>query len=112
MFWTEIAERRAAGAVVLEVRGHLTLQDDERKLMSAVADHLAAGDRRFVLNLRHVGFIDSTGIGEIVGAYVRVTRQGGPFRICEASSRVKEVLKATALDSVLEMYEHEIDALE
>jgi anti-sigma B factor antagonist len=111
MFWTEIADRRAAGAVVLEVRGHLTLQDEDRKLMSAVADKLAAGERRFVLNLRHVSFIDSPGIGEIVGAYTRVTRVGGTFRICEASPRVNEVLKATNLDSVLELFEHESDAL-
>ena len=106
-----MVERRVGGAMVIDLKGHLTLAEEERGLMRYIRELLDQGARTFVLNLRHVSYIDSPGIGEIVGAYTRVTRMGGTLRICEASPRVTDVLRATTLDTVLELYEHEADAL-
>jgi anti-sigma B factor antagonist len=111
MHWTEVVDRRVGDAIVLELKGHLTLAEEERGLMRLIRELLDQGQRTFVLNLQHVSYIDSPGIGEIVGAYTRVTRMGGTLRICEASPRVRDVLRATMLDAVLELYEHEADAL-
>lgn len=111
MHWTEIAERRAGKALVLDLKGHLTLAEEQLGLMRRIRALTDDGARTFVLNLRHLSYIDSSGIGEIVGAYTRVTRTGGTLRVCEASPRVTEVLQATNLDTVLELYEHEQEAL-
>jgi anti-sigma B factor antagonist len=111
MHWTEVVERRVGNAIVIDLKGHLTLAEEERGLMRYIRELLDQGARTFVLNLQHVSYIDSPGIGEIVGAYTRVTRMGGTLRICEASPRVTEVLRATTLDTVLELYDHEADAL-
>jgi anti-sigma B factor antagonist len=111
MHWTEVVDRRVGNVIVLDLKGHLTLAEEERGLMRHIRELLDDGARAFVLNLRHVSYIDSPGIGEIVGAYTRVTRMGGTLRICEASPRVIDVLRATMLDSVLEVYEREADAL-
>lgn len=111
MHWTEIAERRAGDTLVLVLKGHLTLSEEQHSLLRRVRELMDEGNRAFVLNLRHASHIDSSGIGEIVGSYIRVARAGGTLRICEASPRVMGVLQATTLDTVLELFEREEDAL-
>ncbi|HXW07639.1 MAG TPA: STAS domain-containing protein [Vicinamibacterales bacterium] len=111
MHWTEINLRSADGAIVLDLRGHLTLSDEEQRLMLRIGELAAQGHQRFLLNLAQVSYIDSTGIGEIVGAYTRVRRQGGQLAISNAGPRVREVLQATSLDTVLQLFEREEDAL-
>jgi anti-sigma B factor antagonist len=111
VYWTEITERRVGDVTILELRGHLTLADDDKRLMRRVAALLAEGSRTLLLNLHHVSYIDSPGIGEIVGAFTRASRAGGTLRICEISPRVREVLEATNLDSVLEIFDSEEQAL-
>jgi anti-sigma B factor antagonist len=111
MHWTEIVDRRSGNVVVLELRGYLTLADEELRLMRHVGTLLEEGHRRFAVNLRHVSYIDSTGIGEIVGAYTKATRVGGRLNLCEVSARVREVLEATTLDTVLAAFETEAEAV-
>ena len=111
MHWTEITQRTAGSIVVLELRGVLTLAEGDRRLLPAIAGLLERGRRAFLLNLQHLSYIDSPGIGEIVGAYTRVTREGGTLKLCHASARVIEVLRATNLDAVLELFDDEPAAL-
>ena len=112
MHWTEIGERHVGHVVVLDLRGHLTLSEEDKRLMPCVSELLAEGHRHFLLNLGHVSYIDSPGIGEIVGAFTRVTRAGGTLTLCEPSARVRDVLEATNLDSVLQMFDTEQAAIE
>jgi len=111
MHWTEITPRFFGALVVLDLRGVLTLAEEDRRLLPAIAGMLERGSRAFLLNLQHVSYIDSQGIGEIIGAYTRVTRQGGTLKLCNVSPRVTEVLRATNLDGVLESFDDEARAL-
>jgi anti-sigma B factor antagonist len=111
MHWTEISERRDDDIVILDLRGHLTLADEDKRLTPKIASLLDEGCRGLLLNLRHLGFIDSQGIGEIVGAYTRMARLGGRLVLCEASPRIRDVLQATNLDTVLETFETEEQAI-
>jgi anti-sigma B factor antagonist len=109
--WTEIADRRAGDVVILDVRGHLTLAEQEASLFRHVTQLMDDGERKFVLNLRHVSYIDSVGIGEIVRSYMHLTRHGGTLRLCNVGPRVREILEATHLDTVLELFAKEEDAV-
>jgi anti-sigma B factor antagonist len=111
MHWTEITDRIVDGVLVLDLRGFLTLADEERRLMNRVAELIDDGHTRFLLNLKHVSYIDSTGIGEIVGAFTKVRRRGGAMVISNVGPRVGEVLHATNLDTVLRLFAEEEDAL-
>jgi anti-sigma B factor antagonist len=111
MHWTEITERRAHDGVVLEVRGQLTLSDEEASLFRRVTRLADEGTRRVVVNLCHVSYVDSVGIGEIVRSYTLMTRRGGSLTLCDVGPRVREILEATNLDSVLRMFDSEADAL-
>jgi anti-sigma B factor antagonist len=111
MHWTEITDRSIDGVLVLDLRGHLTLADEERRLVRRVGELIEDGHRVFLLNLRHVSYVDSTGIGEIVGAFTKVRKYGGAMVLSNVGPRVREVLHATNLDTVLWLVEEEGDAL-
>ena len=58
MHWTEISQRRTGDVVVLDLRGVLTLSEEDRRLLPAIAAMLERGQRAFLLNLQHLSYID------------------------------------------------------
>lgn len=73
-----ITKRNVTGVSVLDLSGTLTLGDEGESLRNAILSEFAGGSRRIAVNFRDVCAVDSSGIGELVGAYASVTRQGGP----------------------------------
>jgi anti-sigma B factor antagonist len=112
MHWTYIADRLVDDVVVLDVKGHMTLAEPESLLFAHVS-RLARDEKRrkFVVNLRHLTFIDSVGIGEIVRSFTHLAGIGGSLKIAEAGPRVVEVLEVTHLDSIIQLYPSEAAAI-
>jgi anti-sigma B factor antagonist len=82
------------------------------ELHEVVRDLVQKGHKRVVLNLRHVTYIDSCGLGELVGCLTTLQNHEGEMRICHATPRVAELLRFTHLDSVLHYDEDEAAALQ
>jgi anti-sigma B factor antagonist len=113
MHWTNIAQRTVQGVVILDLHGQMTLTGEgEHTLLRAVQRVLDDGFRHVVLNLSSVSYLDSTGVGEIVGAFTRVAREGGQLKLCGVSARTDELLRAANIDSVVPSYGSELAALE
>jgi len=113
MHWTEIARRTVAGVVVLDLHGQMTLSgDQEFRLLHQVQRALDEGFRHVVVNLANVAYLDSTGVGEIVGAYTRVLRAGGMLKLCCVSARTQELLRAASIDAVVHWFATESAAVE
>ena len=113
MYWTEIAQRTVGGVVVLDLHGQMTLSgEEERRLLHQIQCVLDDGFRHIVLNLARVAYVDSTGVGEIVGAYTRVLRAGGMLKLCCVSARTEDVLRAANIDSVVQWSASESSAVE
>lgn len=112
MHWTYIADRLVGDIVVIDVKGHMTLAEPESLLFAHVS-RLARDEqrRRFVVNLHHLVFIDSVGIGEIVRSYTHLAGMGGSLKIAQAGPRVVEVLEVTHLDSIIQLYPSEEAAI-
>lgn len=112
MHWTHIADRMAGEVVVLDVKGHMTLAEPESLLFGYVTRMVQdEGRKKFVVNLHHLAFIDSVGIGEIVRSFTHLARQGGALKLCAVGPRVAEVLEVTHLDSIIHIYPTEEDAV-
>ncbi len=111
MHWTDIGERRSGDVVVLDVHGHMTLSEAESLLFRYASGLADEGHPRVVINLRHVSYIDSVGIGEIVRTFLHLVRRGGTLTVCSVSPRTREVLEATHLDTVIRMFETEPEAV-
>jgi anti-anti-sigma factor len=112
MHWTEIVERHSGDVLIFDLHGQMTLSGEEApRLLLEIRRVVTDGWRKVLLNLTQVSYVDSTGIGEIVGAYTRVTRAGGRLSLCGVSPRIQELLDTTNLDAIVVSFPDEPAAL-
>ena len=112
MHWTEIATRRVDDVTIVDLHGQITLSADETpQLVRHVRREVEGGARKVLLNLAHVSYVDSTGIGEIVGAYTRVVREGGSLKLAGVSARIQELLDTTNIGTIIASFPDEASAL-
>lgn len=97
--------------IVLVLNGRLDLVS-ATAFRSAIDDTVNHGPKRVVVDLSGVPFIDSSGLGALVGAFKRTTGAGGKLRIAGASHQVRDVLSIMRLDQLLPPYLTVEDALE
>jgi anti-sigma B factor antagonist len=92
------------GATVLSVIGEVDVASAPQLRQEAVR-LVNEGNRSLVVDLQEVRFLDSTGLGVIVGVLKRVRTQGGELAIAGAENHVRKVFEITRLSDVLPMYE-------
>lgn len=101
--------RKLGDVTVIDMRGRLTLIEGEavRELMS---DLLVEGNRKLLLNLRGLSYLDSSGIGELVKLYCTVRRRGGDLKVVDLNEKALDIIRLTNLHSVLAEYPDETAA--
>lgn len=106
----EVNQRTVDGTVVVAVSGEVDLATAEalRDALVAAEGEAASG---MVLDLQQVGFLDSTGIGELVGVHRRLRKSGRPLALVVPEGPIRKILAITGMDSVLDLYEDESSAL-
>lgn len=107
-----ITQRTADNVVILDVSGRLVFSGgDESVLRNEVAALIGAGERRLLVDLSNVSYIDSGGVGSLVTAYLHTVRRGGQLKVVCPNDRVCRVLQITHLNSVLDVFDTEAQAL-
>ena len=105
-------ESRDVGQVtILDTRGRITLGDEIEDLRSAVRNLVAKGRKKIILNLAAVDYIDSSGVGELVGCFTTVRNAGGELKLLNLSKKVHDVLHVTKLYTVFDIREDEFNAV-
>jgi len=107
----QIDERSVGDVMVLDVKGKVTLGEGDEMLKDKVNSLVNQGNKKIVLNLAEVPYIDSAGLGEIVRTYTTVSRQGGSLKLLNLTKRITDLLSITKLLTVFETYESENDAI-
>ena len=69
--------RQIDGITIVDLSGRITLGEGSVVLRDAIKDLLGKGQKKILLNLGDVSYIDSSGIGELVSAFTSVRNQGG-----------------------------------
>jgi anti-sigma B factor antagonist len=108
----QIDERTIGDVLILDVKGRITLGEGDELLKDKVNSLLNQGQKKIVLNLAEVPYIDSAGLGEIVRTYTTVSRQGGNLKLLALTKRITDLLAITKLLTVFETYETESDAVQ
>ena len=103
--------RQVGDVTVVDAVGRLTLGEGSSVFRDAVRDLVAKGNKKIVLNLGEVTYIDSSGIGEMVSAFTTVTNQGGQFKLLHLTKRVQDLLQITKLYTVFEVFDDEAHAI-
>lgn len=105
-------ESRDVGTVtILDMRGRITLGNEIEDLRSAVRSLVAKGQKKIILNLAEVDYIDSSGVGELVGCFTTVRNAGGELKLLNLSQKVHDVLQVTKLYTVFDIRDDEFNAV-
>ena len=106
-----IRERQAGDITVLDMDGRITIGEGSVALRSAIRRLLEEGKKNILLNLAGVGYIDSSGIGELVSSYTAINKEGGQLKLLSLTAKLRDLLTITKLLTVFDHYEAESDAL-
>ena len=107
-----ISSRTVDGVTILDLAGRITMGEASVELRNKIRDLVKAGEKRILLNLGEVSYMDSSGIGELVSAYASVSNQGGQLKLLNLTRKLHELLAITKLLSVFNTYEDEQQALQ
>jgi anti-sigma B factor antagonist len=99
------------GVTVLDLSGRITLGEGSVQLREAIRDLISKGLKNILLNLGDVNYIDSSGLGELVGAYTTAKNQGAALKLLNLTRKVKDVLQLTKLYTVFDIYDDEASAI-
>jgi anti-sigma B factor antagonist len=107
----EIRERAVDGVTVLDLSGKIVLGEGDVAVKERIKDLLADGQRKILLNLANVSYIDSAGLGALIGSYATVKRENGLMKLVNLTKRVQDLLAITKLITVFETFDNEEDAI-
>ena len=107
----KVGSRQVDGVTIVDCSGRITLGEGSVVLRDTVRDLLSKGNRKIVLNLQDVNYIDSSGIGELVSSYTTVTNQGGQLKLLSLTKKIHELLAITKLLTVFQVFDTEEAAL-
>ncbi len=103
--------RQVGDVTVLDLAGRITLGEGSSTLRDSLKELVTKGDKKILLNLGDVTYIDSSGIGELVSGFTTVTNSGGSLKLLGLNKRVKDLLQVTKLYTVFEAFEDEAEAV-
>jgi len=95
----------------MDAVGRITLGEGSSVFRETLRELVAKGQKKVLLNLADVSYIDSSGIGELVSGFTSVTNQRGQLKLLNLNKRVKDLLQITKLYTVFEVFEDEAAAV-
>lgn len=106
-----LTERRVGQVTILDLEGALTIGDGALRLKDRI-DSLVLQDRTsVVLNLAGIRYVDSEGLGQLVGCYTSLAKTSGRLKLLNVGARTLTLLTITRLLTILETFDSEEDAV-
>jgi anti-sigma B factor antagonist len=99
----EISQESVGGLLVLRLEGELDTYNCGQ-LRSALVEHVEGGEDRIIVDMTRVAYIDSTGLGSLVGGLKRVSEHGGIMRIVCKNPQILKVFEITGLNKVFPIF--------
>jgi len=104
--------RQVDGVTIVDLSGRITLGEGSTMLRDIVRDMIAKGQKKILLNLGDVTYIDSSGIGELVSAFTTVRNGGGELKLLNLTKKVHDLLQITKLYTVFDIKDDEAAAIQ
>jgi anti-sigma B factor antagonist len=106
-----ITTREVSHVTIVDIDGRITLGEETGQLRDTVRQLVAAGKKKIILNLANVDYIDSSGVGELVGSFTTVRNVGGELKLLALTQKVQDVLHVTKLYTVFDIKDDEFTAV-
>lgn len=107
----DIAKRRVGDITILDLKGKLTIDDGAELLRDTVASVVFQGERKILLNLAGVPYMDSGGLGELVRCSLITGRASGTVKLLNLTTKITDLLAITKLSNVFDSFDSEAAAV-
>ena len=105
------SSRRIDDVTILDLSGRMTVGEGSGVLRDQVHDLLRKNEKNILLNMADLGYIDSAGFGELVGAFTSVRSHGGELKLLNLSNRIRALLEITKFSKVFDVKDDEAQAV-
>jgi anti-sigma B factor antagonist len=99
--------RRVGDVAIVDLSGRITLGENTGILRDELRSLLSQGTKSIVLNMNDVSYVDSAGLGELVGAYTTATNQGGSVKLLNLQGKMKDLMQITKLFTIFSTFDNE-----
>jgi len=107
----QMATRHVGDIAVLDLRGRITVGEGNVVLREAVRELTDKGNKKIILNLSQVHYIDSAGLGDLVRVHTTVRHHGGKLKLANLSKQVEDMFQITRLSAVFDIERDEAGAI-
>lgn len=107
----KMTDRTVDGVAVVAIDGRIVLGEESNALREKVKTLLTGGQKKIVLNMTNVSYIDSSGLGALVASHTSARAQGASLRLANLGSKFQEILQVTKLVTVFEVFPSEAAAV-
>ena len=107
----KIQVRESAHVTVVDIRGRIVLGNETGALRAEIRKLVEQGKKKIVLNLEGVDYLDSAGVGELVGSYTTAKNAGGEIKLANLTPKVHDILHVTKLYTVFDIKDDEFTAV-
>jgi len=108
----KIEQTQEGDVTVVGIEGVIQLGESARRLSKYLQGLLDGGAEKVILDLSQIDYVDSTGLGELVGYLQRFSEQGRRLVLLNPRTRILNLLKLTRLDEVFPIFEDRAGAME
>ena len=106
-----IQERVVGSVTVLDLDGKMVLGDGDTLLKDKIHSLVFQERKNIVLNLGHVSYMDSSGLGALVASFVTAKNNGGQVKLLNLTGRLQDLLAIAKLLTVFDTFDSEADAV-
>lgn len=106
-----LSPRQVGDVTVVDGVGRITLGEGATSFRDTIRDLAASGNKKVVLNLAGISYMDSSGIGEMVSGFTTLSNQGGKLKLLNVPKRVQDLLHVTKLHTMFEVHDDEAKAV-
>jgi anti-sigma B factor antagonist len=107
----KLSVRNMDGIAIVDATGRIVFGDESASLRDTVK-RVISENKRIVLNLGEVTYIDSGGLGTLVSLYTTARSAGGTIKLASLTKRVGDLLQVTKLLTVFDVFDNEKQALD
>jgi anti-anti-sigma factor len=99
------AKQLDSGIAVVTIAGRLAMGGETERLDATVKGLLQQDQKRFVLDITTLDYVDSSGLGMLVSCLTNVKKAGGELKLAGANPRIRRILAMTGVDTMMPMFD-------
>ena len=108
----KVSQRKSEDVTVLDVSGRIVLGEQTAGLLETLRNLAAGGEKKILLNLAEVTYVDSAGLGALVRSHTAVTEKEGQLKLLHVPPKVQTLLKITKLNHLFQSFDDEASAIQ